>query len=226
MPKPAKSAASVAAAGLMVIAAAVLAGCGLAGASGAAQGSAGSHGPTRQSDSSTPRPDQSGAGQSGAGQSGAGQSGAGQSGAGQSRAGQSSAVAGSALLCADPAAVTRLRVVRIPSRSQLGQAKPMPRQSLGVTVRDPAAARTLARAVCGLPAMPTSALHCPVDVGGGYVLEFMSGVPQFRPVIIRASGCEEVTGLGAGGARWVAKTPRFWTMLAQLTGIRAPWHSP
>jgi len=184
MPKPTKSAASFAAPGLMVIAAAVLAGCGQVGASGAAQGSAGS------------------------------------------RAGQSSAVAGSALLCADPAAVTRVRVVRTPSRSQLGQAKPMPRQSLGVTVRDPAAARTLARAVCGLPAMPHSALFCPMDVGGGYVLEFMSGLRQFRPVIVRASGCEEVTGFGAGGARSVAKTPQFWTMLAQLTGIRAPAHSP
>ena len=182
MPKPTKSAASFAAAGLMVIAAAVLTGCGQVAASGAAQGSAGRHGPTRQSDS--------------------------------------------ALLCADPAAVTRVRVVRTPSRSQLGQAKPMPRQSLGVTVRDPAAARSLARAVCGLPAMPHSALLCPVDVGGGYVLEFMSGLREFRPVIVRASGCEEVTGFGAGGARSVAKTPRFWTMLAQLTGIRAPAHSP
>ncbi len=182
MPKPTKSAASFAAAGLMVIAAAVLTGCGQVAASGAAQGSAGRHGPTRQSDS--------------------------------------------ALLCADPAAVTRVRVVRTPSRSQLGQAKPMPRQSLGVTVRDPAAARSLARAVCGLPAMPHSALLCPVDVGGGYVLEFMSGLREFRPVIVRASGCEEVTGFGAGGARSVAKTPRFWTMLAQLTGIRALAHSP
>jgi len=177
MPKPTKSAAFLAASGLMVIAAAVLAGCGQVGASGAAQGSAG-----RQSDS--------------------------------------------ALLCADPAAVTRVRVVRTPSRSQLGQAKPMPRQSLGVTVRDPAAARTLARAVCGLPAMPHSALICPMDVGGGYVLEFMSGLRQFRPVIVRASGCEEVTGFGAGGARSVAKTPQFWTILAHLTGIRAPAHSP
>ena len=156
----------------------------------------------------------------------AGASGAGQSHAAQSRAAQSRAVAGSALLCADAAAVTRVRVVRTPSRSQLGQAKPMPRQSLGVTVRDPAAARTLATAVCGLPAMPHSALFCPMDVGGGYVLEFMSGLRQFRPVIVRASGCEEVTGFGAGGARSVAKTPQFWTMLAQLTGIRAPAHSP
>jgi hypothetical protein len=182
MPKPTKSAASLAAAGLMVIGAAVLAGCGLAGASGAAQGLARTHRPTRQSDS--------------------------------------------ALVCADPAAVTRVRVVRTPSRSQLGQAKPMPRQSLGVTVRDPAAARTLARAVCGLPATPHSAWFCPMDVGGGYVLEFMSGLRQFRPVIVRASGCEEVTGFGAGGARSAMKTPQFWTMLAQLTGIRAPAHSP
>ncbi len=206
MPKPTTSAAALAAAGLTVIAAAVLAGCGQVHASGAAQGSAGSNAPSRQSGSSQPR--------------------AGQSGAGQSRAGQSRAASGSALLCADPAAVTQLRVVRTPSLSQLGQTRPMRRQSPGVMVRDPAAARTLATAVCGLPAMPHSVLQCPMDVGGGYVLEFMSGPRQFHPVIVQASGCEDVTGFGAGGARSVAKTPQFWTLLAQLTGIRAPAHSP
>ena len=186
MPKPTASAAFLAAAGLMVSAAAVLTGCDRLSANGAAQGSAGSHAPSRES----------------------------------------SALRADALLCHDTAAVTGVRVVRTPLRSQLGQTKPLRREIPGVTVRDPAAARTLALAICGLPAMPHAVFQCPVEVGGGYVLEFMSGPRQFHPVMVQASGCEYVTGSGGGGTRWVAKTPGFWTMLAHLTGIRAPAHSP
>jgi hypothetical protein len=200
MPKPTTSAASLAAGGLAVIAVAVLAGCGQARVSGIAEGSAGSHAPSRQSGSSQPR-----AGQQGAGQPGS---------------------VTAALLCTDPAAVTEVRVVRTPSLSQLGQTKPLRTQIPGITVRDPAAARSLAMAICALPALPHAVFDCPVDVGGGYALEFMSGGHQFHPVMVHASGCEDVTGGGAGGARWVVRTPGFWTTLAQLTGIRAPAHSP
>jgi hypothetical protein len=186
MPKQTTSAASLAAGGLAVIAVAVLAGCGQVRVSGAAEGSAGSHAPSRQSGS----------------------------------------VTAGALLCADPAAVTEVRAVRTPSLSQLGQTKPLHTQIPGITVRHPAAARRLAMAICALPALPHAVFDCPVDVGGGYVLEFMSGGHQFHRVMVHASGCEAVTGGGAGGARWVARTPGFWTTLAQLTGIRAPAHSP
>jgi len=133
------------------------------------------------------------------------------------------------MLCADPAAVTkvtRVRVVRTPSLSQLGQTKPLRRQIPGLTVRDPAAARRLAMAICALPALPRAVFHCPAEVGGGYVLEFSSRGEQFHPVMVQASGCEHVTGGGAGGTRWVARTPGFWATLAKLTGIRAPARSP
>jgi hypothetical protein len=140
--------------------------------------------------------------------------------------GLSGAVQAGARLCADPAAVTGVRIVRTPSLSQLGQTKPLRRPIPGITVRDPAAARRLAMAICGLPALPHPVWQCPIVVGGGYLLEFMSGNRPFHPVTVQASGCEVVTGGGAGGARRVARTSRFWTRLAELTGISAPAHSP
>src|SRR5262245_15604728 len=201
MPKPTMSAASLAAAGLAVIAAALLAGCGQVRPSYAAHGSASSQAPTRHSGSSQPRAAQPGAGQSGAVQAGP-------------------------LLCTDPAAVTRVRVIRTPSLSQLGQTKPLRREIPGITVRDPVTARRLAMVICALPALPHAVIQCPIDVGGGYVLEFMAGRRQFHPVTVQASGCEDVTGAGAGRARWVVRTPGFWTSFARLTGIGAPAHSP
>ncbi len=95
-----------------------------------------------------------------------GQSSAGQSSAGQPPAGQSRPPpAAQGWVCADPAAVAAVQVARIPSLSQLGQSKPLPRTVPRITVRDPAKARALARAVCGLPAMPHGVLSCPINVG-------------------------------------------------------------
>jgi len=98
----------------------------------------------------------------------------------------------------------------------------------GIVVGDARKARQLAQAICSLPTMPHAVWQCPVVVGGGYVLEFMSGRQQFHPVTVQANGCEPVLGTGAGGSgtRWVARTPGFWTTLAHLTGIQAPAHSP
>jgi len=133
-------------------------------------------------------------------------------------------------LCASPAAVTSVRVARIPSLAQISGTRPLPRQaqSEGIVVGAARKARQLAQAICSLPTMPHAVWQCPVDVGGGYVLEFMSGRHQFHPVTVQASGCEPVLGTGAGGSgtRWVARTPGFWTTMAQLTGIQAPAHSP
>jgi len=131
-----------------------------------------------------------------------------------------------ASVCADPAAVTSVRVTRLPSLGQLGQTKPLPAKLPGVTVRDRRKARALARLVCGLPKMPQGVLHCPIDIGGGYQLIFADGTLHPPAVTVHASGCESVTTAGPGAARWVARTPKFWTTLARLTGIQAPAHSP
>jgi len=116
--------------------------------------------------------------------------------------------------------------MRIPSLGQMSGTKPLPRQLPGIVVGDPGKARQLAQVICSLPAMPHAVWQCPVEVGGGYLIEFMSGRQPFRPVTIQATGCEPVLGAGVGGPRWVARTPGFWITMAQLTGIQAPAHSP
>jgi len=184
------------AAGLVVIATAALAGCGQVGAGQDAPRAAGS-GPH-----------------------------AGQSRAGQSPGGQPGAPMAVWSVCTDPAAVTSVRVVRLPSRSQLGQTKPVPRKLPSIVIRDRARARGLALLVCGLPKMLHGVYACPVDIGGGYQLIFAAGGRSRPAVTVRASGCESVTGAGPSGVRWAGKSPRFWTRLAKLTGIRAPAHSP
>ena len=215
---------SAAAAGLVVIASAALAGCGPVRA-GAAHPAAASRPST---------------GQASAGPSPAGQSPAGQPGATPVANGP---------VCRSPAAVSAVRVTRIPSLSQLGPSKPLRRVLPRITVRDPGKARALARAVCGLPVMPHGILSCPIDVGGGYRLDFIAAGRALHPVTVEATGCQTVTGAGApagpgqastapassapagtgpastGPTRWVARTPGFWTTFAHLTGIQAPAHS-
>jgi hypothetical protein len=129
------------------------------------------------------------------------------------------------MLCTDRRAVTSVRVMRFPLRSQLGQTKPLPRPLPGITIKYPARARTLATLICQLPRMPHGVFHCPLDGGGGYVLVFSAASARFHAVTLRASGCETVTGTGSGRARWVARTPQFWDQLAHLTGIASPAHT-
>jgi hypothetical protein len=206
--------AAVVGAGLTVVVAAALAGCGQVRAGGTASGPGGRHA----------------AGHSGAGRSPAGRSGGADHRSGGTRepAGQTGGADFTGRLCAYSAAVTSVRVVRIPSLAQISGTRPLPRQVQAIVVGDARKARQLAQAICSLPAMPHAVWQCPVVVGGGYVLEFMSGREQFHPVTVQASGCEPVLGTGAGGSgtRWVATRPGFWTTLAHLTGIQAPAHSP
>jgi hypothetical protein len=215
-PKPITALAAMAGAGLtvMVVAAlAALAGCGPVGAAGAASGPRGSPASTRHSGGGQPRADRASVT-------------ANRSSGTMASADQGGRAPAIGELCAHLAAVTIVRVMRIPSLAQMGGTKPPPRQVPGIVVGDAGKARELAQVVCSLPTMPHAVWQCPVVVGGGYVLEFMSGRQQFRPVTIQASGCEAVLGVGVGGTRWVARTPGFWPTMAHLTGIRAPAHSP
>ncbi|HEX2318845.1 MAG TPA: hypothetical protein VHJ18_07655 [Streptosporangiaceae bacterium] len=129
------------------------------------------------------------------------------------------------LLCAQPRAATVVRVVRFGSRAQLGQTKPLRRPIPGITIKDKARVRELAVAICKLPRMPRGIIHCPADLGGGYVLQFSAPGARLHAITLRTSGCEAVSGTGHGRARWVARKPLFWQQLAHVTGITAPAHA-
>jgi hypothetical protein len=128
-------------------------------------------------------------------------------------------------LCAEPAHVRSVRVTRLPTLTQLGPSKAVPRKLPGITVRGAAQARAVARLVCGLPVMPHGVFHCPIAIGGGYQLVFTVGRLPLPAVTVRASGCETVTSAGGHRARWVARSPEFWAKLSRLTGMAAPAHA-
>jgi hypothetical protein len=221
-PRQKKTAASIAAAaGFIVIVASALAGCGKVAAGGTASGSGNGNAQSgHQAASGQPA---SGRARSGGGkQSGSGK----QPGHGSShRPVASGGDPMIRLLCAEPRGITSVRVVRFAARSQIGQTKPLPRPVPGITISDPGAARRLAGIICRLPKMPQGVISCPADVGGGYVLVFSAPGERYQAVTLRASGCETVTGTGAGSTRWIARTPLFWKELAQLTGIASPAHA-
>ncbi len=124
---------------------------------------------------------------------------------------------GSGQLCPDVAAVTRLVVTRVTALPQNHLHFVLP---AGVTVTDPAAARAVARAVCGLPVMPHgTVMNCPADWGVSYRLSFAAGRAAFPVVTVRAGGCAVVSG--AGPVRQ-ARPATFWTNLARALGVPAP----
>ncbi len=121
---------------------------------------------------------------------------------------------GSAALCAKPATVTRLVVSRVSTLPQNHLHFAFP---AGTTVSSPARARAVAEAVCGLPAMLHGPMSCPADWGLAYRLSFAAGTRSFAVVTATAGGCGTVTG--AGQARWAARWPGFWAVLAHAMGI-------
>jgi hypothetical protein len=89
-----------------------------------------------------------------------------------------------------------------------------------VTVTDPTAVQSVARALCALPKMPSGTFHCPADFGITYHLAFSAGERQFPAVSIDATGCETVRGLGT--TRWVTTSPGFWHTLGMAIGLAKP----
>jgi hypothetical protein len=107
-------------------------------------------------------------------------------------------------LCASPGAVVGLliseRSLRNGVQEQAGQ-PPGP-----VSVPSVAEARTIARALCGLPPIPGAQRRChsPVLVTI-LLLTFRTKLGVLPVVTIEASGCPRVTG--AGPVRWAKATP-------------------
>jgi hypothetical protein len=126
----------------------------------------------------------------------------------------SPASADSAGLCSRQGAVTRLVVSRVSALAQNHLHFTFP---AGVTVSSPARARAVAKAVCGLPAMPHGPMSCPADLGLGYRLSFAAGSRSFPVVTVSTGGCGGVSGVGP--VRWTARSPGFWTVLAHGMGL-------
>ena len=119
-------------------------------------------------------------------------------------------------LCSDVAAVTRLVVTRVVALPQNHLHFAIPAV---VIISDPATARGVAQAICGLPAAPHSLMRCPADLGVSYRLSFAAARAAFPVVTASAGGCGGVSG--AGLARRAASAT-FWTELARALGVPHP----
>jgi hypothetical protein len=168
----------------------------------------------------------SGAGHSGRPASAAARPGG--SGSAAAGRGQANAVGGpirgvSQLLCSAPAAASQVIITRT------GTAGPITPGGVAVSayrsgatrpavpvVKGAVQAKTLAQAVCGLPAMPRGLLRCPNLTTPGYQLTFSAGGRLLPAVLVQPSGCETVTG--AGAVRSAASRPSFLKLLASMAG--------
>jgi hypothetical protein len=92
-----------------------------------------------------------------------------------------------------------------------------------VEVSEPGKARAIAAAVCGLPLMPAKPIVCGADAGITYRLTFTADGRKPAAVTIRASGCENVQGLGR--ARWALRSAGFWHTLGVAMDLTHPYYA-
>jgi hypothetical protein len=121
-------------------------------------------------------------------------------------------------LCDSTAALDGLTVHRVDAFPQNHLVFSIPADSTLTTSAD---VRAVARAVCGLPPMPTGTYSCPADLGVVQQLAFFAGKRAFPEVTISAWGCTTVRG--AGQTRW---TPGpVWAALGTALGLTPPYDS-
>ena len=87
-------------------------------------------------------------------------------------------------------------------------------------VREAASVQDVAKVVCALPRIPMGVMSCVVDLGIYYRLSFTAADREFPTVVVDATGCQTV--LGIGPTRWVAGSPNFWRRLGKAMGLAAP----
>jgi hypothetical protein len=92
-----------------------------------------------------------------------------------------------------------------------------------VTVSATGKARSVASAVCELPQMPAKPIACGNDAGITYELTFTAKDMKLPAITLRASGCENVLGLGE--TRWALRSPEFWHVLGIAMGLKHPSQS-
>lgn len=86
-----------------------------------------------------------------------------------------------------------------------------------VVVKDEQSVRAVAKALCALPTFPKGAFSCPVDLGITYRLLFRSARDRFNVVVLNATGCEDVRGLGP-----VRSIGHLWPVLGRAIGLARP----
>lgn len=120
-------------------------------------------------------------------------------------------------LCASAGRIDRLVVERVNQIPRNHERFTFPAR---VTVTGPQEARTVARAVCALPPMPSGGLGCPADRGIVYRLGFTADGRKLPVVSVEATGCRGVRGLGRSA--WTARSPGFWRLLGTAMRIGHP----
>jgi hypothetical protein len=190
-------------------AAALAAGCGSVAADA---GNASGTGHSSAQASATARPAASGSG----------------SGSAAAGPGQANAVGGpirgvSQLLCSAPGAASQVIITRTgaggpitPGGTAVSAYRSAAVRSAVPVVKGAAQASALARAVCGLPAMPRGILRCPNLTSPGYQLTFSADGRLLPAVLVQPTGCETVTG--AGAVRSAASRPSFLKLLTSMAG--------
>jgi hypothetical protein len=87
-------------------------------------------------------------------------------------------------------------------------------------VTEVASVQDVAKVVCSLPRFPTASMSCPADLGITYRLSFTGTSETFPTVVVSATGCETVLGLGP--TRWVGDSSSFWRRLGRAMGLASP----
>lgn len=130
-------------------------------------------------------------------------------------------------LCANLGKLTRLVVGRTIGFTHVREIQPG-----GVTVTNPHAVRTVAATLCALPRMPRGPVSCPAMLGGSYRFWFVAAKRAFPPIMVQATGCRIVTGLGHPQRRvvseqaWVKLTSAFSQGAALIPGKHASVVTP
>lgn len=84
--------------------------------------------------------------------------------------------------------------------------------------------RNVAKALCGLPKMPThGTISCPAGRSIIYYLAFSAGEMAFPDVLVDMNACTSVKGVGA--MRWVEQSPNFWRTLGLAMGLSSPGYA-
>ena len=87
-------------------------------------------------------------------------------------------------------------------------------------VTEVASVQDVAKVVCALPRIPIGFMSCAIDLGIRYRLGFTAPDETFPAVVVSATGCETVRGIGP--IRWVGTSPEFWHRLGTAMGLPNP----